>query len=83
MCVPYPFCTSSCLSLLVVSQMHIDLPNLRAITHPMHPRGSSVRALEQKTFNHPHTHSFSQVDMDAGDFNGTAWRCRSRNNLSY
>ena len=23
-----------------------------------------------------------QVDLVAGDFNGTAWRCRSRNNLS-
>ena len=44
MCVPYPFCTSSYLSLLVVSQMHIDLPDLRAITHPMHPRGSSASA---------------------------------------
>ena len=23
-----------------------------------------------------------QVDVVAGDFNGTAWRCRSRNNIS-
>ena len=23
-----------------------------------------------------------EVDLVAGDFNGTAWRCRSRNNLS-
>ena len=23
-----------------------------------------------------------RVDLVAGDFNGTAWRCRSRNNLS-
>ena len=57
MCVPYPFCTSSYLSLLVVSQMHIDLPDLRAITHPMHPRGSRFES--QKTC--PHTRMYTIV----------------------
>ena len=36
---------------------------LQVVIHLSHKRvhffGSSVRALEQKTFNHPHTHSFS------------------------
>ena len=34
---------------------------------------------------HPHSschYDSQEVDLVAGDFNGTAWRCRSRDNLS-
>ena len=50
-------------------------------TYQPHPR-QEERHRQEAHPHHPWYHDFSTIDLVAGDFNGTAWRCSNRDNIS-
>ena len=73
-------CSFTCLILSITSERAEVLYSALS-TYQQHLRQEERHRQEAHSHSSCH-YDFSRIELVAGDFNGTAWRCRSKDNIS-